>query len=279
VSAPPAREPWAALPLRDLLAVVASRSAPVAGGSAAAVVAAVAAALAERCAAEDGNESVRLRAEAARSTLLELVDVDAAALAALVRGLRGGGEPAPLAREASAAVAHLGGIARELAASAGELARTGKASLRGEARCAQLLAEAAAAAADAIVALNETLIPGDRAPSGESGTIAAIDLAHVGSGSGPRWGMQSDELNATLLAWPPGHQIAEHVNAERDVLMVVLDGSACVSVDDVDHQLAADHLLLIPRGAARRMSAGPGGVRYLSAHRRRGPLLPTGATR
>ena len=36
--------------------------------------------------------------------------------------------------------------------------------------------------------------------------------------------MQSEELNATLLAWSPGHEIAEHVNSERDVLMVVLEG-------------------------------------------------------
>jgi quercetin dioxygenase-like cupin family protein len=87
--------------------------------------------------------------------------------------------------------------------------------------------------------------------------------------------MQSEELNATLLAWPAGHEIAEHINTERDVLMVVLEGSARVSVDDVDHLLATDQLLLIPRGSARAMSAGPRGVRYLSTHRRRGPLLPT----
>ena len=75
----------------------------------------------------------------------------------------------------------------------------------------------------------------DPAPAGEGGAVAAVDLAHAGHGSGPRWGMQSEELNATLLAWPAGHEIAEHVNTERDVLMVVLEGSVRVSVDDVGH--------------------------------------------
>jgi formiminotetrahydrofolate cyclodeaminase/quercetin dioxygenase-like cupin family protein len=278
VSAPPAAEPWATRPLRDLLDVVASRSAPVGGGSAAAVAAAVAAALVERCATEAGNEGSRGRAEAARGTLTDLVDIDAAALVALVqaRAQHTDNETTALIAEAaSAPVARLRGIARELASLAEQLERTGKASLRSEARCAHLLADAAARAADAIIAMNDRLMRSDPAPAGEGGAVVAVDLAHVGEGSGPRWGMQSEELNATLLAWPAGHEIAEHLNTERDVLMVVLEGSVRVSVDDVGHLLAADQLLLIPRGSARAMSAGPRGVRYLVTHRRRGPLLPT----
>ena len=115
----------------------------------------------------------------------------------------------------------------------------------------------------------------DPAPTGEGRAVAVVDLAHAGHGSGPRWGMQSEELNATLLAWPPGHEIAEHVNSERDVLMVVLEGSAWVAVDGVGHLVAADQLLLLARGCARSITAGAGGVRYLSTHLRRGPLLPT----
>ena len=77
---------------------------------------------------------------------------------------------------------------------------------------------------------------------------APVDLAGSPSGTGPLWGMQSDELNATLLEWPPGGGVAEHVNDELEVIMLVLAGSARVSLD---------------------------GVRYVSVHRRRGPLLPT----
>src|SRR5512140_2793988 len=101
---------------------------------------------------------------------------------------------------------------------------------------------------------------------------AAVDLAALAGGSGPLWGMQSEELNATLLAWPPGGGVAEHVNAELEVLVVVLAGSARVTIDGSGHELSAGHLLLVPRGCTRAIAAGPEGVRYLSVHRRRAPL-------
>jgi uncharacterized cupin superfamily protein len=99
----------------------------------------------------------------------------------------------------------------------------------------------------------------------------AVDLMAL-EGSGPLWGMASTDLNATLLAWPPGHEVAEHVNAELDVLVVVLDGRGSAIVDGVEHVLTAGRALLIARGVRRRITAGDGGLRYLSVHRRRGPL-------
>ena len=63
------------------------------------------------------------------------------------------------------------------------------------------------------------------APADTHGTGEAVDLA-AGAATGPLWGMASEELNATLLAWPAGHEVPEHVNAERDVLVVVLVGDA-----------------------------------------------------
>ena len=106
---------------------------------------------------------------------------------------------------------------------------------------------------------------------GTHGTGLAVDLA-AGSGSGPLWGMASEDLNATLLAWPAGEGVAEHVNAELDVLVVVLAGALGVTIDDERHALSAPAALLVPRGARRSIRAGPDGVRYLSVHRRRGPL-------
>lgn len=91
--------------------------------------------------------------------------------------------------------------------------------------------------------------------------------------------MQSDELNATLLAWPAGAGVAEHVNTELETVIVVLDGSARVRIDGAEHELSAQQLLVLPRGSARSLTAGQAGVRYLSVHRRRGPLLPTAAAR
>ena len=99
----------------------------------------------------------------------------------------------------------------------------------------------------------------------------AVDLLSP-SGEGPLWGIASADLNATLLAWPPGHALAEHVNGELDVLLVVLEGSGSVSIEGVAHDLAGGCAILIPQGASRRIAAGEDGMRYLSIHRRRGPL-------
>jgi mannose-6-phosphate isomerase-like protein (cupin superfamily) len=92
------------------------------------------------------------------------------------------------------------------------------------------------------------------------------------SGIGPLWGMASTDLNATLLAWPAGHEVAEHLNGELDVLVIVLDGRGSAIIDGETHDLTAGSALLIPRGTRRRITADEPGLRYLSVHRRRGPL-------
>lgn len=89
---------------------------------------------------------------------------------------------------------------------------------------------------------------------------------------GPGWAAESEDLNATLVAWEPGSGPPEHVNAERDVLVVVLDGSAAVTVDGVERGLGPGEAMIVDKGRARRITAGPAGVRYLSIHCRRPPL-------
>ncbi len=98
-----------------------------------------------------------------------------------------------------------------------------------------------------------------------------VDLLAL-DGEGPLWGTATDDLNATLLAWPSDHAVAEHVNDERDVLLVVLDGAAVVTVDGKRHSVEAGQALLVEKGASRAIRAGADGVRYLSVHHRRGPL-------
>ena len=98
-----------------------------------------------------------------------------------------------------------------------------------------------------------------------------VDLDQM-VGEGPVWGMDSADLNATLLSWPAGHEIAEHVNDSLDVLVVILGGSGTAVVAGAPHALSAGQALLIEKGAARSISAGDRGLRYLSIHRRRGPL-------
>jgi quercetin dioxygenase-like cupin family protein len=86
------------------------------------------------------------------------------------------------------------------------------------------------------------------------------------------WGTESEELNATMLEWPPGEGPPEHVNDERDVLVVVLAGSVTIAIDGNERVLPAGEALVIEKGRSRRLTAGRDGVRYLTAHRRRPPL-------
>jgi mannose-6-phosphate isomerase-like protein (cupin superfamily) len=117
-------------------------------------------------------------------------------------------------------------------------------------------------------------VTGYRRPVGRDESLAGegvVDLLGR-EGIGPLWGMASTDLNATLLAWPPGHEVAEHRNEELDVLLVVLGGQGNAIIDDEPHELATGSTILIPRGTRRRIAAGATGLRYLSVHRRRGPL-------
>jgi len=89
---------------------------------------------------------------------------------------------------------------------------------------------------------------------------------------GPVWGTASTDLNATLLEWPAGAGPAEHVNEERDVLYVVLEGAATLTVDGERREVDAGEATIVDKGARRALVAGPEGVRYLTAHTRRGGL-------
>jgi mannose-6-phosphate isomerase-like protein (cupin superfamily) len=105
--------------------------------------------------------------------------------------------------------------------------------------------------------------------------VEIVDLAAI-DGRGPAWGTASEELNATLLVWRPGEGQPEHVNAERDVALVVLEGAGLLVVGGERHTLTAGALAIVPRGASRSIVAGPEGLRCLTVHRRRGGLAIRG---
>ena len=86
---------------------------------------------------------------------------------------------------------------------------------------------------------------------------------------GPTWGAATRDLNATVLEWPPGGGTPEHVNAERDVILVVLDGTAELMLDDSPSRAREGDVVVLEKGVRRRVTAGPSGVRYLTVHRRR----------
>jgi hypothetical protein len=87
---------------------------------------------------------------------------------------------------------------------------------------------------------------------------------------GPVWGDASAELNATILEWPPGDGPGETVS-QLDVVYVVLSGSVLLN----DEVLHAGEARIVGQGEPRTVVAGSDGARYLTAHRRRGPLQIT----
>ena len=109
----------------------------------------------------------------------------------------------------------------------------------------------------------------------ERETPAAVDLLGP-SGIGPLWGLASSDLNATLLARPPGHQLRADTNSELDVLLIVLEGGGIATVDEQEHALLPGNALLVEKGRSRAIRAGADGLRYVSVHKRRRPLQLTG---
>ena len=79
-------------------------------------------------------------------------------------------------------------------------------------------------------------------------------------------------LNATLVVWPAGGGVVLHRNDERDVLVVVIAGGGTLRVDGRQIELHAQRGVMIPKGTAREICAGPQGLRYLSIHLRRSGL-------
>ena len=89
---------------------------------------------------------------------------------------------------------------------------------------------------------------------------------------GPVWGAESADLNATLLEWPAGEGPPEHVNESLDVLYVVVAGSATLTVDGAPRDLEPGEAPIVEKGTRGALVAGANGVRYLTAHVRRGGL-------
>jgi quercetin dioxygenase-like cupin family protein len=102
----------------------------------------------------------------------------------------------------------------------------------------------------------------------------ALDIAPVydrGVG-GPVWGTETEDLNATILEWRAGESTPAHVNDSRDVAVVVLAGAGMLELDGEERPLAAGEVVVVPKGARRRIVAGGDGIRYATVHRRRGGL-------
>jgi quercetin dioxygenase-like cupin family protein len=89
-------------------------------------------------------------------------------------------------------------------------------------------------------------------------------------GNGVVWSLvQGSELNVNLVRLEAGAEVGEHVNAEVEVIVAVLEGEGQVTIDGTVHPLGPAWLAFLPRGATRSIRAGNRPLAYLTIHRRR----------
>lgn len=106
-------------------------------------------------------------------------------------------------------------------------------------------------------------------------TAALADRTGEKDVRGAVWRLDPTErdLDSNVVALPPGGVIEPHRGPELDVLVHVLGGSGRLATEADAVDLRAGVLLWLPRGSLRGFTAGPGGLRYLTVHRRRRALV------
>ncbi|MEU3656889.1 hypothetical protein AB0E67_29590 [Streptomyces sp. NPDC032161] len=77
------------------------------------------------------------------------------------------------------------------------------------------------------------------------------------------------ELDANLVRLPAGAEVGEHQEDVLDVLLVVVAGGGRAVVAGEELDLTPTTVLWLPRTSRRALVAGPGGLAYLTVHRRR----------
>lgn len=95
--------------------------------------------------------------------------------------------------------------------------------------------------------------------------------------AGPVWSLATGDLNLNLICLPPGDEIPGHVNAEVDVIYLVVAGAGGITLGEADasaRPMAPGGLFVVPKGLHRAIHAGEAGLVYLTCHRRRAGLMP-----
>lgn len=102
--------------------------------------------------------------------------------------------------------------------------------------------------------------------------------------TGAAWTLEvrDRDLDANIVAVPPGGGIGMHTGPDLDVLIHVLSGSGRLTTEEGIINLHPGALLWLPRRSRRQFTAGPEGLQYLTVHRRRQalalePVAPQGS--
>ncbi len=110
----------------------------------------------------------------------------------------------------------------------------------------------------------------------DAGMVDLLAVARMAAAPGATWTQQSEDLNVNLLVFPAGEGVPEHLNTEVDVLLVGIAGAGVVTIDGKRQTLRAGQALVIPKGARRGTLSMSDSFAYLTCHRRRGGLWPSG---
>jgi quercetin dioxygenase-like cupin family protein len=98
-------------------------------------------------------------------------------------------------------------------------------------------------------------------------------VAAAGAGTaGALWRLAESgrQLDANLVRLPPGRRVGAHAEPDLDVLLLVVAGDGTLhGAEEGERRLAAGTLVWLPHGSTRDLAAGPGGLAYLTVHRRR----------
>ena len=108
------------------------------------------------------------------------------------------------------------------------------------------------------------------------GSVDLLDIARSELSRKPAWASACGDLNINLMVLSANSDVAEHINNEVDVLIVGIDGGGIVAVDGQEVTIAAGRLVIVPKGARRAMRPSGERFAYLTCHRRRIGLWPTG---
>lgn len=86
------------------------------------------------------------------------------------------------------------------------------------------------------------------------------------------------QLDANIVRLLPGTRGVVHVEPDLDVLLCVVEGSGELTTAGERQSLEPGSVAWLPHGVERAVSAGPDGLAYLTAHRRR-PGMTIGRAR
>lgn len=132
-------------------------------------------------------------------------------------------------------------------------------------------AEAPCSGRQSVVSYDENTMTED---ADEPQIVTPAELLSGVEGPGPVWTHTSADLNVNLVTFDRGQGVPAHVNAEVDVLLVIVAGEGIVELDGVAHPIRAGQLCLVPKGVERSIRSSGGPLAYLTCHRRRGGLWP-----